>query len=83
MDEEGNDINNALDTSRKGMVWTAEANAIILREIKNRPYYYAIRATEYLNEHDNQSSSNHWHNYLKRHHAGSKWTAEEDAIILR
>ena len=90
MDDEDNDSNNVLDnTSRKGMKWTAEEDAIILREIKDNVKGYATRAAKCLEGRSVQDVYNRWHHHLKNHHADVpvqarvKWTAEEDAIILR
>ena len=90
MDDEDNDSNNVLDnTSRKGMKWTAEEDAIILHEREVDMYGYAGRAAKRLDGRDAQSVHTRWNIYLKEKHDPNapvrscvKWTAEEDAIIL-
>ena len=65
--------------------WTAEEDAIILKERENGVYGYALRAATKLNGRDTQSIIYRWKHTLKKIHdpnSHDKWTAEEDAIIL-
>ena len=86
--DEGNDSNNVLhNTSRKGMKWTAEEDAIILHERGSEKgiRFYTTRAANRLKGRSVESVKTRWKRCLKKHHADTRvrWTAEEDAIILR
>ena len=70
--------------------WTAEEDAIILNEREKGVYGYALRAATKLDGRDAQSINDRWKHTLKKKHISDapvksyiKWTAEEDAIIIR
>ena len=70
--------------------WTAEEDAIILNERENGVYGYALRAATKLDGRDVLSIIDHWNKTIKKKHISDapvksyvKWTAEEDAIIIR
>ena len=66
--------------------WTAEEDAIILKERENGVYGYALRAATKLDGRDVLSIIDRWNKTIKKKHisdAPVKWTAEEDAIIIR
>tara|TARA_A100001015_G_C14801700_1_gene637212 strand:+ start:264 stop:773 length:510 start_codon:yes stop_codon:yes gene_type:complete len=70
--------------------WTDEEDAIILNEREGGVHGYALRAATKLEGRDVQSILDRWNKTLKKVHISDapvksyvKWTAEEDAIILR
>ena len=70
--------------------WTAEEDAIILKERENGVYGYALRAATKLDGRDVLSIIDRWNKTIKKKHISDapvksyiKWTAEEDAIIIR
>ena len=60
------------------MKWTAEEDAIILRERENRVKYYADRAVVYLEGRSAAAVRNRWNKYLKHHHAADAPDEDED-----
>ena len=69
MDDEGNDSSGVLDNTSRNRRWTAEEDAIILRERENGVHSYATRSAKRLKGRSVEAVQNRWLNYLKKHHA--------------
>ena len=74
---------------RSSSRWTASEDAVILKEREMNIHCYADRAAKQLEGRDARSVMNRWHNVLQkpkpnaRIRSSSRWTATEDAIILK